>query len=53
MGHAAGITVMTNWQFNTTSHKTQKKVCMTWGAFSTTESEWVDIDDAVDCTTVE
>lgn len=43
--------VMTNIQYDTTSHKLQKKVRYDWGAFTTTESSsWVDVTTAVDCT---
>lgn len=43
--------VMTNFQYDTSSHKLQKKVRYDFGVFATTESSaWVDITTAVDCT---
>jgi len=45
--------VATNFNYDTTTHKLQKKVRYDWGAFCTTESsEWVDITTAVNCTEV-
>ena len=45
--------VITNMQYDTTTHKLQKKVRYDFGAFATTESSaWVDITTAVDCTAV-
>lgn len=44
--------VMTNFQYDTTAHKLQKKVRMDFGAFSTTESSaWVDVTTAIKCRT--
>jgi hypothetical protein len=48
-----GREVVTDIQYDTSTHKLQKKVRMDFGAFSTTESSsWVDITTAVDCTGV-
>jgi hypothetical protein len=45
--------VMTAFQYDTTSHKLQKKVRGDFGLFATTESSaWIDITTAVDCTAV-
>ena len=45
--------VITNMQYDTTSHKIQKKVRADFGMFTTTESsDWVDVTTAVDCTGV-
>lgn len=43
--------VVTNLNYNTTTHKLQKKVRYDFGIFATTESSaWVDITTAVNCT---
>lgn len=43
-------TVVTNIQYDTTTHKLQMKLRYSFGIFTTTESDWQDITTAVDCT---
>ena len=43
--------VITNMQYDTTSHKLQKKIRYDFGIFTGTESGWVDVTTSVDCTT--
>jgi len=49
IGHEAGYTVMTDMRYEQGSHKIQKKVRMSWGAFRTSESSWIDVTTAVNC----